>query len=268
MRDFGGGEVPTSGFRGEDAMDFLGKRCVEIAGTQAGLDVAERNPLIENSPERRRERSSYLLAQNEIGTPFSKSASKRLQAPCQAFGQGLPRSGNLEVSIGLIPNSAKARAKSSPCWPVATTIVSNRSGSGEPSDHRSHFNRFRPCADNATDEPFFHVPDRIRSLGSGNVKKEVDSKKCLLTFHLIAPRVSQTRDSNARLKRLIEEEAAMLTTIARDTTKAKLLEAAGEEFADKGFEKATIRGICELAGANIAAVNYHFGDKEQLYARG
>ena len=59
----------------------------------------------------------------------------------------------------------------------------------------------------------------------------------------------------------------MLTTIARDTTKVKLLEAAGEEFADKGFERATIRGICERAGANIAAVNYHFGDKEQLYAR-
>ena len=58
-----------------------------------------------------------------------------------------------------------------------------------------------------------------------------------------------------------------MTTIARDRTKTRLLEAAGEEFAEKGFEKATIRGICERADANIAAVNYHFGDKEQLYAR-
>ena len=51
-----------------------------------------------------------------------------------------------------------------------------------------------------------------------------------------------------------------------DLTKTRLLEAAGEEFAAKGFEGATIRAICQRAGANIAAVNYHFGDKEKLYA--
>lgn len=50
-----------------------------------------------------------------------------------------------------------------------------------------------------------------------------------------------------------------------DPTKAKLLEAAGEEFAEKGFEAATVRSICARAGMNLAAVNYHFGDKEQLY---
>jgi AcrR family transcriptional regulator len=44
-----------------------------------------------------------------------------------------------------------------------------------------------------------------------------------------------------------------------------LLEAAGEEFAEKGFELARVRRICERAGANLAAINYHFGDKEQLY---
>src|SRR3954452_3843760 len=50
-----------------------------------------------------------------------------------------------------------------------------------------------------------------------------------------------------------------------DQTKSRLLEAAGAEFAEKGFGAARVRSICQRAGANLAAVNYHFGDKEQLY---
>jgi len=52
---------------------------------------------------------------------------------------------------------------------------------------------------------------------------------------------------------------------SQDSTKIRLLEAAGEEFACKGFDAARVRTICERAGANVAAVNYHFGDKNQLY---
>jgi AcrR family transcriptional regulator len=49
-------------------------------------------------------------------------------------------------------------------------------------------------------------------------------------------------------------------------TRAHLLEAACRVFAEKGYRDATIAEICERAGANIAAVNYYFRDKESLYA--
>jgi AcrR family transcriptional regulator len=48
-------------------------------------------------------------------------------------------------------------------------------------------------------------------------------------------------------------------------TRDQLLEAAIRVFSEKSFRDATVAEICELAGANIAAVNYHFGDKETLY---
>jgi len=53
---------------------------------------------------------------------------------------------------------------------------------------------------------------------------------------------------------------------AQAETRQELLKAAMEVFAERGFRNATIREICQRAGANIAAVNYHFGDKESLYA--
>jgi AcrR family transcriptional regulator len=44
-----------------------------------------------------------------------------------------------------------------------------------------------------------------------------------------------------------------------------LIEAAGEVFAEQGYHNATIRQICDRAEANVAAVNYHFRDKAELY---
>jgi AcrR family transcriptional regulator len=49
------------------------------------------------------------------------------------------------------------------------------------------------------------------------------------------------------------------------STEQRLLQAAGEIFAEFGYRAATVRQICEKAGANVAAVNYYYGDKERLY---
>jgi TetR/AcrR family transcriptional regulator, regulator of cefoperazone and chloramphenicol sensitivity len=50
-----------------------------------------------------------------------------------------------------------------------------------------------------------------------------------------------------------------------DDPQETLLEAAGAVFAEKGFDQATVREICQKAGLNIAAVNYYFRDKKALY---
>jgi TetR/AcrR family transcriptional regulator, regulator of cefoperazone and chloramphenicol sensitivity len=48
-------------------------------------------------------------------------------------------------------------------------------------------------------------------------------------------------------------------------TRERLLKAAEAMFADRGFKRVTVREICRAARANIAAVNYYFGDKLGLY---
>ncbi len=52
---------------------------------------------------------------------------------------------------------------------------------------------------------------------------------------------------------------------AASDTKSRILEAAGRVFSQRRFQDATVREICAAAGVNVAAVNYHFGDKKRLY---
>ena len=51
----------------------------------------------------------------------------------------------------------------------------------------------------------------------------------------------------------------------RQSTKNRLLDAAEKLFAEKAFENVSIRDLAAAADVNVAAVNYHFQGKENLY---
>ncbi len=57
----------------------------------------------------------------------------------------------------------------------------------------------------------------------------------------------------------------------QEDTRERILDAAEALFAEQGFANTSLRAITTAAGANLAAVNYHFGSKDQLlrevYAR-
>ncbi|MCT4552916.1 MAG: TetR/AcrR family transcriptional regulator [Alphaproteobacteria bacterium] len=48
-------------------------------------------------------------------------------------------------------------------------------------------------------------------------------------------------------------------------TKDKIIQIAKKLFAEKGFHGTSVKDICELADANISAVNYHFTSKLNLF---
>ncbi len=51
-----------------------------------------------------------------------------------------------------------------------------------------------------------------------------------------------------------------------ETTRDRLLAVAGPLFAEHGYRDAKVQHICAAAGANVAALNYHFGSKLDFYA--
>ena len=49
-------------------------------------------------------------------------------------------------------------------------------------------------------------------------------------------------------------------------TRSRILDVAEELFSEQGFDRVSIRDITKKARVNLAAINYHFGSKEDLIA--
>jgi AcrR family transcriptional regulator len=78
---------------------------------------------------------------------------------------------------------------------------------------------------------------------------------CLIPFNRSIDRVK------AESKMAARQSAQGPATGAR----ANLVRAALRLFAEKGYEGASTREICDAAGANLSAIRYYFGDKAGLY---
>lgn len=85
----------------------------------------------------------------------------------------------------------------------------------------------------------------------------------------MSPRTARPRKTERAPKQRQAAERKPARAIVREDgaqTRQQLLEVAGRVFAERGYVYATSKEICEQANANIAAVNYHFGGKDGLYA--
>jgi len=92
---------------------------------------------------------------------------------------------------------------------------------------------------------------KVTTFISQKIGHPVDSSN-LYDQILILPRLKQSFDSNNCFNSVNE-------------TQIKIIEAAEVEFAMNGFSGASIRAITSSAGVNTAAINYHFGSKEDLF---
>src|SRR3954463_2442137 len=50
-----------------------------------------------------------------------------------------------------------------------------------------------------------------------------------------------------------------------EDTRERLIRAAAQLFAEKGFEGASVKELAQEAGVNVSLVSYHFGGKEGLF---
>ena len=71
--------------------------------------------------------------------------------------------------------------------------------------------------------------------------------------------MTQTTSQNAAAK------SRPRTRSDGDASRARLLDAAGKLFADRGYASVSTRALAKAGGANLSAIGYHFGGKKGLY---
>jgi AcrR family transcriptional regulator len=79
--------------------------------------------------------------------------------------------------------------------------------------------------------------------------------------NLISPRTGFARD----VATLTQSTRANGTDVARLPTKARILQATETLFLQRSYEGTSLRAITTEANVNLAAVNYHYGSKEELF---
>src|SRR3990167_7429916 len=80
----------------------------------------------------------------------------------------------------------------------------------------------------------------------------------------LTQRARRRYHSNVRLNPFSRPIMALRAVKPPHETRTRILDAAEELFMQHGFEAASMRLLTSRAGANLAAVNYHFGSKDAL----
>lgn len=77
--------------------------------------------------------------------------------------------------------------------------------------------------------------------------------------------MGRDKRSGTVARRTVSGKTGSRTVLSDEDTASRIASAATRLFAEKGYDGVSTKEICASAGANIAAIHYHFGSKENLY---
>ena len=81
----------------------------------------------------------------------------------------------------------------------------------------------------------------------------------------VAELLPRKRKEPPSAPRAVAANVIALSSVGPAETKERILDTAEQLFMEHGYEATSLRAITAAAGANLAAVNYHFGTKEELF---
>ncbi len=171
-----GGRCQVEGAQvtGQDPVGFFGERRIETVGSQAGLDVAEGDVIVEAGQRRRQHGRGVALRQDHVGPFPGDRVVDRRQQPGRQLDESLVRPHDVEVEIGLDPEEPEHRIGQLAMLPRAEEPATCPGRRLEGMDHRRHLDRLGTGPDRAEDRleplelhalPAFRFHPRARSSG-------------------------------------------------------------------------------------------------------